>query len=132
MDKGIFVTTTAAEETTLAELFERYQREVVPTKKSQAAIKSRIKIVASMTGFFSVAALTPRILAGYRDARQKKVKGHTVRKELQLINGVLKHAQREWSPIFRLSRRGQGAPATRRDLGAALTGGVPVPPRRPR
>ena len=69
---------------------------MLPTKKSHADVKSRIAIINRLIGFYSAAALTPKVLAAYRDERMTKVKGHTVRKELHLIGRILKHAQKEW------------------------------------
>lgn len=96
MDRGFFVSTAEAEITTLEELLERYELDVLPTKKSHADVKSRIAIINRLIGFYSAAALTPKVLAAYRDERMTKVKGHTVRKELHLIGRILKHAQKEW------------------------------------
>ena len=47
-------------------------------------------------GHFSLTALTPSILANFRDLHRKKAKGHTVRKDLLLIRRVLVQAQKEW------------------------------------
>jgi len=96
MDRGIFLSTASAEAATLEELLGRYETEVLPTKKSHVDVHSRVKTISRMIGFYSAAALTPRVLAAYRDKRLTKVKGHTVRKELHLVGRVLKHAQREW------------------------------------
>ena len=35
MDKGVFVLTSAAENTTLSEVIDRYIKEILPAKKSQ-------------------------------------------------------------------------------------------------
>ena len=96
MDRGVFVSTAEAEQTTLEALLERYEREVLPTKKSQADVRSRIAVINRLIGFYSAATLTAKVLAAFRDERLQSVSGHTVRKELHLIGRVLKHAQKEW------------------------------------
>lgn len=96
MDRGVFVSTTISEQTTLDDLFERYAQEIVPSKKAQADVKSRMKVISGYLGFYSVAALTPKLLAEYRDERLKSVQAPSIRKELHLIGRILKHAQREW------------------------------------
>ncbi len=93
MDRGVFVSTAEAEVTTLEDLLRRYEEEVLPAKKSRADVKSRIKIISGLIGMYSAAALTSKVLAGFRDERLKQVKGHTVRKELHFIGRVLKQAQ---------------------------------------
>jgi len=95
MDRGVFVSTAEAETTTLDDLLKRYERDVLPTKKSRADVKSRMKVISRLIGFYSAASLTPKVLAAYRDERLGQVKGHTVRKELHLIGRILRHAQRE-------------------------------------
>ena len=96
MDKGVFVSTSAAENTTLSEVIDRYIKEILPTKKSQRQVISQCKTIKRELGDFSLTALTPSILANFRDLRCKKVKGHTVRKDLLLIRRVLVQAQKEW------------------------------------
>ena len=94
--EAFFISTANAELTSLDELLERYELEVLPSKKSHADVRSRLAIIIRLIGFYSAAALTPKVLAAYRDERLTKVKGHTVRKELHLIGRILKHAQKEW------------------------------------
>jgi len=96
MDKGVFVSTAEAEQTTLEELFERYEDEVLPSKKSHRRIKSSIKTINDYLGSYTLAALTPKVISAYRNERLKDVKGDTVRKDLLLISRTLKHAQQEW------------------------------------
>lgn len=96
MDRGVFVSTSAAEQTTLDELFQQYIAEILPGKKAQADVISRCKIISEYLGFYSVAALTPKVLSEYREERLKSVQGPSVRKELHLIGRILKHAMREW------------------------------------
>ena len=80
MDKGVFVSTSAAENTTLCDVIDRYIKEILPGKKSQRQVLSQFKTINKEIGHLSLSALTPSILADFRDLRLKKVKGHTVRK----------------------------------------------------
>lgn len=96
MDRGVFVSTVEAEQTTLEELFERYEEEVLPSKKSQRRIKSSIKIINDYLGSYPLAALTPKVISAYRNERLKDVTADTVRKDLLLISRTLKYAQQEW------------------------------------
>lgn len=96
MDRGVFISTANAELTSVDEVLKRYELEVLPSKKSHADVRSRLAIISRLIGFYSAAALTPKVLAAYRDERFIQVKGHTVRKELHLIGRILKHTQKEW------------------------------------
>ncbi len=96
MDKGVFVSTTEAEQTTLEELFKRYEEEVLPSKKSHRRVKSSIKVINEYLGLYTLSKLTPKVISAYRNERLKDVTGDTVRKDLLLISRTLKHAQQEW------------------------------------
>lgn len=95
MAKGIFVSTDEAETTTMAELFDLYAREVVPTKKSHADIKYRVKRLKNSLGHLTVAALTSMAIKKFRDDRLLQVKDPTVRKELGVLRSVITYAQKE-------------------------------------
>jgi hypothetical protein len=100
MDRGLYVSTSEAETTTLDDLLGSYERDVLPTRKSHADVKSRMRVISRLIGFYSAATLTPKVLAAYRDERLGQVTGHSVRKELLLIGRILRHAQGEWEINF--------------------------------
>jgi len=79
MAKGMFVSTTEAENTTMVELFDRYGEEVAPTKKSCNDILYRIKRLKRDFGHLTLARLTSLIIKKYRDDRLNSVKPETVR-----------------------------------------------------
>jgi integrase len=96
MDRGIFLSTSAAESTTIAEALARYGSEVAPSKKSVESIMCRIKRLDRHLGHLALAAVTPGTVKEYRDFRAETVSGDTIRKEVQLLSQVFKLAQREW------------------------------------
>ena len=96
MERGVFVSSAEAEQTTLDELLDRYEEEVVPLKKSSRRIVSVLNMLRKHLGSLSVAAITPSVAASYRDKRLKNVSTGTVRKDLSLLSRVLSHAQKEW------------------------------------
>jgi hypothetical protein len=69
MDRRVFVSAAETEQTPLEALLERYEREVLPAKKSQADVRSRIAVINRLIGFYSAATLTPKVLAAFRAAR---------------------------------------------------------------
>ncbi|WP_303288891.1 hypothetical protein [Marinobacter sp. SS8-8] len=71
MEKGIFISTTEAENTTVGILLKRYEEEIAPTKKSYADIKCRIKLLDQQFGHFTLAGLTTSQIKDYRDERLK-------------------------------------------------------------
>lgn len=116
MERGVFVSRTEAETTTLREVAERYRREVLPTKRGAAADASRLNTLLTHFGDFKLAAITSSLVAQFRDARLKSVGPQSVIHEINLLNRVLKAATMDW--------------------GIALPGGLPTAqvrkPSRPR
>jgi len=106
MDRGVFMSTSIAENTYLSELVGRYLTEVAPSKKSEADIKVRGKLLKGKLGDRVLAAITPLTVKEFRDMRLETVKGDTVRKEMSLLSRILKLAQQEWdiylTPLIQL------------------------------
>ena len=98
MDRGVYLDRTEAERTTLRDLLQRYQSEVTPLKKSAASEAARINRLLREEDLccYKLTALTPRLLAEYRDRRLAEVSGSSVNRELSLISHVLNTAIREW------------------------------------
>ncbi|MCF6324862.1 MAG: site-specific integrase [Gammaproteobacteria bacterium] len=92
----MFLSTSIAENTLLSELVDRYLTEVAPSKKSEADIKVRGKLLKGKLGDHVLAAITPLTVKEFRDMRLETVKGDTVRKEISLLSRILKLAQQEW------------------------------------
>lgn len=96
MDKGIFIDHREADQTTLSDILDRYEREVLPTKKSQKPVKFQIKLIKTMIGDYSLSRLNTSIIAKFRDTRAKEVSGETIRKDLLLIRRVIHAAIVDW------------------------------------
>ena len=97
MDVGQWVDRSEAEQTTLEELLDRYQREVSPSKKG-AIIESYYinTFKKSEISKYSVAAITGQLIAKWRDKRIKEVSGSSVSRELTLLSHVFTVAIKEW------------------------------------
>ena len=74
--RGVFVDHSEAERTTLTEALDRYEREVLPHKKSQRPVKYQIKRLKKDLGRLKLVAVTSSVLAKYRDERLCKVNTH--------------------------------------------------------
>jgi len=96
MLRGVWQDRSEAERTTVAELLDRYAREVLPILKSGMAEASRIHALKSRLGSYKLAALSSTAVAGYRDARLQEVSAQTVKHELGLLNRALKKGMQEW------------------------------------
>lgn len=99
MVRGVFIQRTSSEKITVAKALERYKREVVPTKKlsTQQREGSRIREVTAFFGDYSLAAVTPDLVAKFRDMRLGLGKSNnTVRLELALLGHLFTTAIKEW------------------------------------
>ncbi|MBU2755285.1 site-specific integrase [Acidithiobacillus sp. CV18-2] len=114
MDKGMFVSRSESENTTLNDLLDRYAREVLPTLKGGGREMSRIRALQNGMGKYSLSAVTSSLVAKYRDQRLATVSAktsrlvgpQTVKHEIGLLQRALKKAVMEW--------------------GIALPGGIPT------
>jgi integrase len=97
MDQGSFISRDEAEATTLKSIIERYIADVCPSKRggSDEAIRLR-KTCRMKLAKLSMAALTPKIIAAYRDERLTQVMPGTVIRELAYLSSIINHARREW------------------------------------
>ena len=77
MDKGVFVDHREAEQTTLSDILDRYEREILPGKKSQLPVKGQIKQIKRIIGTHSLARLTTSVIAEFRDIRGGEVSSET-------------------------------------------------------
>lgn len=110
MVRGVFVSRTEAERTTLGELLERYLADVTPTKKGWREEKSRIqRFMKHPLALRMLAALRAVDFTKYRDERLKEVKPKTVLLELATISAIFTVAAKDWSipidnPILHISK----------------------------
>ena len=121
IDKGIVVDRRIAQRLSLAEVLERYRREVTPTKRGAADENLRLKAMAQRPlARIRMSALTSSHLAAYRDERLKVVSGATVNRELSTLSHAIDTARREWdvylpvNPCTLVRRPPQGRPRDRR------------------
>jgi len=97
IDRGVFVSLKEAERTTLSDVLLRYAQEVSPSKRSAANNIFKLGFLARQKiGKLSLANLTPKAIAQFRDDRLATVTAGTVLLDLATIRAVLNHARREW------------------------------------
>lgn len=112
MVRGVYIERSTSERMTFEKALDRYLTEVLPTKKesTQRAEKPRADPLKEFFGKYSMAAITPDLVAAYRDRRlstpSKRVhriagqptnlSANTVRLELALLSHVFVTAIKEW------------------------------------
>ena len=98
LDKcGNLPDTRLAEQMTVRELFERYLREITPSKRSASSERYRIKAMMDRSiAYRTLAMLTPQHVAEYRDERLATVATSTVIRELNSLAHAIDIARKEW------------------------------------
>ncbi|WP_426148018.1 site-specific integrase [Polaromonas sp. DSR2-3-2] len=97
MDSGGYQSRCDADKMLLSDALLRYAEEVSPTKRGYRDEVIRINALkrAKMAAY-SMAKLSPAIVAGFRDERLKNVGAGAVIRDLSLLSSVINHARREW------------------------------------
>jgi integrase len=96
IDLGSFAPRNEAENTTVSQLIDRYLLEVVPSFKGAERERYALKNIARFLGTYSLAALSPLVVASYRDRRSASVSSGTVLREINSLSALLNHARKEW------------------------------------
>ena len=133
MVRGVHIRRTEPERLTLNRALDRYLREVTPTKRAstQEAEHKKARALRALLGNYSLAAITPDVVAHYRDARLKvvskstgrSIQPATVRLELALLGHLFTVASREWrlglstNPVTMIRRPSPGLGRNRRLTG---------------
>lgn len=121
IERGRWHDTTEAERTTITELVAEYRLRVLPGLRGRG-VAPALNVIDEKLGKHTVARLTARHVAGYRDERLKAVGVESVRKELGVLSKMLDTASREWgvtipsNPVKSVSKPAPGRARDRRLL----------------
>lgn len=99
MVRGVFIDRADSDRLLLKRALDRYLREVSPTKRvtTSEAERKRAKPLNAGLGNYSLGAITPDLVAEYRDNRLDQGKSpSTVRLELALLSHLFTIAIKEW------------------------------------
>lgn len=96
IDRGVYVSRIEAESTTVSDVCDRYEREVLPRLKGKAADASRLKTIKNKLGKLPIAVVNSTVLAKFRDERLETLSNQSVIHELGLITRVLKTCELDW------------------------------------
>lgn len=130
MVKGIFIQRAPSQRLTLEVALDRYLKDVSVTKSifTQRGETSKSKQLKVELGKYSLAAITPDLVAGYRDKRlEAGKKPNTVRLELALLGHLFTVAMQEWgiglayNPVANIRKPSPGEGRDRRLASAEET-----------
>ena len=138
MVRGVYIRRSSSERLTFRSALDRYLAEVTPSKKpaTQKAEVLKAKRLRDFFGDYSLAAITPELVARYRDERLSErvqrarddgaantIKPNTVRLELALLSHLFTIAIKEWqlgliqNPVANIRKPRVGAGRDRRLTG---------------
>ena len=84
------------DDTTVGDLLNRYDREVLPSHKGQQAEKYRLGNLKRHFGDMRLVDLTSKEVAKYRDIRLKQVSPASLKRELTILSQALTTASKDW------------------------------------
>ena len=99
MVRGVYIDRAGSDRILLKNALDRYLREVSSTKRESTAYaeQHKAKALKAKLGAYSLAAITPDLVAEYRDERLEAGKSpSTVRLELSLLSHLFTIAIKEW------------------------------------
>lgn len=132
MVRGVYIQRAPSERTSVEAALRRYIAEITPIKRlsTQTGERRRARILIEHLGRYSLASLTPEIIASYRDSRlagdpkgqadKRPLSNNTVRLELALLGHMFNVALKEWglgltyNPVQSIRRPAPGAGRDRR------------------
>lgn len=107
---GVFVDMKPAQQLTVQEAIERYRDEVLSTKPPSDPDNYRLRTLGTKLGRLSLAGLKPARVVEYARARVAEVSSDSVRRELTILDGVVRRAMALWgvhlpeNPVKRAQR----------------------------
>lgn len=114
MDRGGFASRSETERTLFADILTRYADEVSPTKRGGKDEAIRLRAIArTRLAKMSMAALSAKTIAKYRDERLQQVAPATVLRDLAMLSSIINHSRREWgiaitNPVALVRKPGSG------------------------
>ena len=120
IERQLYVDTSGTERTTVLELLERYERQILPAHKGQQVESCRLKTLKRHFGALRLVHLTPKEVAIYRDVRLRSISPASLKRELKILGRVLNLASKDWgipiaqNPVQMISLPKADKPRTRR------------------
>jgi len=96
IERHLYIESSGLERTTLLELFERYQRQILPSHRGHQVERYRLRTLKRRLGSIRLIHLTSKEIASYRDDRLKEISPASLKRELTILSRVLTIASRDW------------------------------------
>ena len=101
MDRGIYLSRSEAESTTIEEIANRYIREVSPNKKNHIEDIRLMKVVIQKFGSYYISGMQSKMIVEWREElKSKGLAGSTINHHLNTLSGLLEQAIKEWGYVM--------------------------------
>lgn len=100
MDTRAFVSTQAAEQTTFAEVAQRYRDEVMPELRGKKSDESRLRLLEAKFGHQTLASITAAQVSSFMNERGAIRAVQTVVHEINLLTRILRCCEIDWGITF--------------------------------
>lgn len=127
IERGLYTDYSLAESTTLANLIELYEREILPEKKARGKDVYSNKRIIQTLGQYTLNQLHPHVISEYRQERLKQVSSGTVRRELALLSRMLTACEKDFgiylphgNPVMKIKKPKENPARDRRPTDAEL------------
>lgn len=121
MERGVFESTSKAEQALVGDLLTRFWEEVACHYKSANSVKYKVKLLKKVLGHICLINLSVDLVRDYKEYRLESVSGDTVRKEMSLLKRMIDRAMKEWNihlpkgnPLLRVTLPAKGKARDRR------------------
>jgi integrase len=96
MDTGAFIPRDEAARTMINDLSKKYREELLPKQRGKRQEDNRLKAVEDKFGAFNLSAVTPAMVAKWRDELSENLAPQTVQHYLAVLNRLYKAAARDF------------------------------------
>ena len=96
IENKTYIDYSEAETTTLNDLLNRYETEILPSKKGKKVEHYRIGTLRQHLGYHCLSDLSLTVIRGYRDTRLKTLSPASLKRELVILSRILKLASLDW------------------------------------
>ena len=96
IENKTYIDYSEAETTTLNDHLNRYETEILPSKKGKKVEHYRIGTLRQHLGHYCLSDLSLTVIRGYRDIRLKTLSPASLKRELTILSQVLSIASRDW------------------------------------
>lgn len=96
IERGTYLDISIAQSTTLADACDRYEKEILPQKKSHYKDSRRLCLLRTELGKYTLASLSQHHVSEFRDKRIATTYQATARRDLSVLSTVLTACEKRW------------------------------------